>query len=233
MNKKIIIAIDGFSSTGKSTIAKKLAAEIGYRYIDSGAMYRAVTLYALRNNFIKQNKEIDEESLIKNLCNVNINFIVDTSGQRTYLNGEDVEQEIRSMTVSENVSPIAAIPQVRYFLTEIQKKFGMEKGIVMDGRDIGTTVFPDAEMKLFVTATPQTRARRRLKELREKGVSVTEKEVLDNLLERDRIDQTRDESPLRKAHDAIMIDNSLLTMEQQHAHVLNLFYDILKERNDS
>ena len=231
-NKKIIIAIDGYSSTGKSTMAKRLAQEIGYRYIDSGAMYRAVTLFALRNGLVGTDHHIETEKLINRLSEIKIGFIIEGNQQKTYLNGEDVELEIRSMTISDNVSPIAAIPRVRQFLTRIQQEMGKEKGIVMDGRDIGTTVFPHAEMKLFVTATPETRAKRRFKELKEKGVNVSIEEVTANILERDRIDETREESPLRKATDAIMIDNSLLTPDQQHRHVLNLFNKIVGELND-
>lgn len=231
-NKKIIIAIDGYSSTGKSTMAKRLAQEIGYRYIDSGAMYRAVTLFALRNGLVGTDHHIETEKLINRLSEIKISFIIEGNQQKTYLNGEDVELEIRSMTISDNVSPIAAIPRVRQFLTRIQQEMGKEKGIVMDGRDIGTTVFPHAEMKLFVTATPETRAKRRFKELKEKGVNVSIEEVTANILERDRIDETREESPLRKATDAIMIDNSLLTPDQQHRHVLNLFNKIVGELND-
>lgn len=231
-NKKIIIAIDGYSSTGKSTMAKRLAQEIGYRYIDSGAMYRAVTLFALRNGLVGTDHHIETEKLVNRLSEIKIGFIIEGNQQKTYLNGEDVELEIRSMTISDNVSPIAAIPRVRQFLTRIQQEMGKEKGIVMDGRDIGTTVFPHAEMKLFVTATPETRAKRRFKELKEKGVNVSIEEVTANILERDRIDETREESPLRKATDAIMIDNSLLTPDQQHRHVLNLFNKIVGELND-
>ncbi|MCH5319257.1 MAG: (d)CMP kinase [Paramuribaculum sp.] len=230
--KKIIIAIDGYSSTGKSTMAKRLAAEIGYRYIDSGAMYRVVTLCALRNNLIDADGTIDINALNRLLDVIKIDFVVTPNGQRTYLDGEDVEQEIRSMTVADNVSAIAAIPSVRKVLTRLQQDMGRDKGIVMDGRDIGTTVFPDAEMKLFVTATPQTRARRRYKELLEKGMKATLEEVMENILRRDKMDENRKESPLRKADDAIMIDNSLLTLDQQHRHVLNLFHEIARTNDD-
>lgn len=226
----IIITIDGYSSTGKSTLARQLAAEIGYRYIDSGAMYRAVTLYALRHELIDEDGNINVKGMIDCLPEIHIDFRVDNSNQRTYLNGEDVEQEIRSMTVSDNVSPIAAIPEVRHFLTDQQRLFGIQKGIVMDGRDIGTTVFPDAELKLFVTATTDTRARRRFKELTEKGQHVTLEQVKNNLLQRDQTDVNRTESPLRKAHDAIMIDNTLLTPVQQLHHVLNLYHQIIESR---
>lgn len=228
-NKKIIIAIDGYSSTGKSTMAKRLAAEIGYKYIDSGAMYRAVTLYALRYGVIDSEGKIDLTLLEKSLPDIKIDFRICDNSQRTFLNGEDVEQEIRSMTVADNVSRIAAVPAVRRFLTALQKDFGKDKGIVMDGRDIGTTVFPDAEMKLFVTATPETRARRRFLELKEKGMKATMEEVLENIRQRDFLDETRLESPLRKAHDAIMIDNSLLTPDQQHLHVLNIYRSIAQD----
>lgn len=225
--KKIIIAIDGYSSTGKSTMAKRLAEEIGYRYIDSGAMYRAVTLFALRNGIIGDGRSIDRQKLQRMLPDIKIEFIIDGSVQRTFLNGEDVEKEIRSMIVSDNVSPIAALPEVRALLTRLQQEMGRERGIIMDGRDIGTTVFPEAEMKLFVTATPETRAKRRYKEMKEKGMTVTMDEVMENILLRDKIDETREESPLRKANDAILIDNSLLTPDRQHRYVLNLFHEII------
>jgi len=222
----ITIAIDGFSSSGKSTMAKALATKIGYRYIDSGAMYRAVTLYALKNGMINSNGSVKTDLLIAALPEIKIDFIPTESGQHTILNGKDVENEIRTMEVSSAVSPVAAIPEVRHQMVSIQKHFGKEKGIVMDGRDIGTAVFPDAEMKIFVTASPETRAMRRYKELVQKGGNPTFDEVLANITSRDHLDQTRDESPLRKADDAFVLDNSDLSMEEQ----LNIIYNIFEDR---
>lgn len=221
--KKIIIAIDGYSSTGKSTMAKKLALQVGYRYIDSGAMYRAVALYALRHGMADTESHVDAERLEAALPGIKVDFKVMPDGQRTLLNGEDVEQEIRSMTVSQAVSPVAAVPAVRHAMTQLQQRMGREKGIVMDGRDIGTTVFPDAEMKVFVTASAETRARRRFDELKAKNMNAAYDEVLANLRERDHIDETRAESPLRKAHDAVTLDNSDMTLEEQDAFMLRLF----------
>ena len=180
----ITIAIDGYSSSGKSSMAKKLAKTIGYRYIDSGAMYRAVTLYAMRHGMIAPDHSVDAEALAKALPEIHIDFKVEGDAQATLLNGENVESEIRSMPVSSNVSPVAAIPAVRHALVEMQQSLGRSKGIVMDGRDIGTTVFPDAEMKVFVTASAQTRAQRRLAELIAKGSQTTFEEVLANVVER-------------------------------------------------
>lgn len=219
----ITIAIDGYSSSGKSSMAKQLAKNIGYRYIDSGAMYRAVTLYAMRHNLISADGHIDTDSLISALPSIDIDFIPSTAGQTTTLNGENVEAEIRSMAVSEKVSEIAAIPAVRHDLVERQQAFGKEKGIVMDGRDIGTTVFPDAELKVFVNASAQTRAQRRLTELIDKGVQTTYEEVLANVVHRDHIDETREESPLRRADDAIDLDNSNMTRDEQNEFLLSLF----------
>lgn len=226
--KKIVIAIDGFSSSGKSTMARELAEKIGYAYIDSGAMYRAVTLYALDNNMIDESGSVDTDQLAQSLGEIHISFNVDpqTKKSRTILNGRDVEEEIRGMRVSDHVSPVAAIPQVRHFLVEQQQKYGIDKGIVMDGRDIGTTVFPDAEMKIFVNASPEVRARRRTLELRQKGQEVNFDEVLENIKERDHIDMTRKESPLRQAPDAILLDNDHLTMQQQMDFLLRTFCKI-------
>ncbi|MCM1517761.1 MAG: (d)CMP kinase [Pseudoflavonifractor sp.] len=212
--KKIIIAIDGYSSSGKSTMAKALAREIGYRYVDSGAMYRAVTLYALRHGMMTDGV-VDEAALRAALPSIMIDFKVVDGGQRTMLDGEDVESEIRGMTVSENVSTISAIPFVRHALVKMQQAFGREKGIVMDGRDIGTTVFPGAELKIFVNAPAETRAGRRYKELMDKGVEVTYNEVLANVRHRDHVDETREESPLRKADDAVELDNSDMSVDEQ------------------
>lgn len=228
--KKIVIAIDGYSSSGKSTMARELARRIGYVYVDSGAMYRAVTLFALRNGMIKDGK-IDRNALIHNLDKIHISFApaVHDDVQRTLLNGEDVEKEIRDMQVSSMVSPIAEIPEVRSCLVALQQQFGTEKGIVMDGRDIGTTVFPDAEMKVFVDASPEERARRRLKEMEEKGEKVTYEEVLENIMERDRIDTTREVSPLRKAADAHVLDNDKMTKTEQMDWLINLYNAIVNE----
>lgn len=197
--QRIIIAVDGYSSSGKSSMAKQLARTIGYRYVDSGAMYRAVTLYAMRNGMIDADGQVDTAAIVSALPMIEIDFKVDGERQLTTLNGEIVEDEIRQMAVSNNVSPVSAIPEVRHRLTALQKSFGIEKGIVMDGRDIGTTVFPDAELKIFVNASAETRARRRYRELLEKGVEANYEEVLANVVERDHIDETRAESPLRRA----------------------------------
>ncbi len=222
--KKITIAIDGFSSCGKSTMSKELAKRIGYVYVDTGAMYRGVTLYCLRNNMIKGN-EVDEEALKAEIDNISITFGIDEAGtQYLMLNGENVEKEIRGMEVSGKVSIVAAVPLVREAMVALQRKIGDSKGIVMDGRDIGTTVFPDAEMKIFVTASPQIRAQRRLDEMRSKGNNeVTFEEVLFNVEERDRIDQTRAVSPLRKADDALVLDNSNMSLAEQDEWLMNEF----------
>ena len=226
-NRKLItIAIDGFSSSGKSTMAKKLAKNIGYAYIDTGAMYRAVTLFSLRNGFFHGDK-LDIESLEEALTGINISFAVNCEGRtETMLNGENVEKEIRGMDVSSKVSIVAAVGTVRKALVAQQQAMGKEKGIVMDGRDIGTVVFPDAEMKVYVDASPETRAQRRYDELRAKGDNVTYEEVLANVTERDRIDTTRKESPLRKADDAVVLDNSNMTIEEQDKWLLDLYNKI-------
>lgn len=225
---KITIAIDGFSSSGKSTMARRLAATIGYRYIDSGAMYRAVTLYAMRHNMIGADGSVDTESLIKALPGIHIDFVVGKDGQQTTLNGEIVENEIRSLEVSSHVSPVAAIPAVRHALVRMQREMGAEKGIVMDGRDIGTVVFPDAEMKVFCDATPERRAERRFKELQAKGIEVSYEDVLANVMERDHIDMTRDESPLRCADDAVRLDNSSMSIDEQNDWLIDLYNSIVK-----
>ena len=214
--KKITIAIDGFSSCGKSTMAKDLAREIGYIYIDSGAMYRAVTLYSLQQGIFGDNG-IDEERLRQEMGKIRISFQLNASTGRpdTYLNGVNVEQQIRTMEVSSHVSPVAALPFVREALVKLQQEMGRQKGIVMDGRDIGTTVFPDAELKIFVTASPEIRAQRRYDELKAKGEEADLQEILDNVKQRDYIDQHREVSPLRKADDALLLDNSHLTIQQQ------------------
>lgn len=222
--KKITIAIDGYSSSGKSTMAKELAKKIGYVYVDSGAMYRATTLYAIRHGMTDSDKGVDTRALAAALPDIHISFSIAPDGtQHTMLNGEDVEKEIRGMQVSGRVSPVAVIPEVRHYLVKIQQSYGQEKGIVMDGRDIGTTVFPDAEMKVFVEASPEVRATRRFEELKEKGVPANYDDVLANIRERDHIDTTREESPLRQAHDAFVLDNDRLTREQQMDILLKLF----------
>lgn len=209
-------------------MARGLAEKIGYAYIDSGAMYRAVTLYALRHGLIAPDGTVDADALINDLPDINISFRVDPqSGKsRTFLNGVDVEDEIRGMEVSDHVSPVAVIPDVRHHLVHLQQAYGVDKGIVMDGRDIGTTVFPNAEMKIFVDASPEVRAHRRLLELRQKGQEVNYEEVLDNIRQRDHIDQTRKESPLRKADDAILLDNDHLTVQQQMDFLIRTFCQI-------
>lgn len=226
----ITIAIDGYSSSGKSSMARQLAKTIGYRYIDSGAMYRAVALYALRHGMIRQDQSVDSASLVQSLPEINISFAINGDRQVTMLNGEDVESEIRAMAVSNCVSPVAAIPEVRHALVAMQQQMGNEKGIVMDGRDIGTTVFPNAEMKVFVNASPQTRAQRRVAELIEKGVQATYEEVLANVINRDHIDETREESPLRKADDAAVLDNSEMTIDQQNEWLLNLYNETIARK---
>ena len=227
--KKITIAIDGYSSSGKSSMAKRLAATIGYRYIDSGAMYRAVTLYAMRNGMIDDSGNPDTKKIIAALPDINIDFAVSDGIQNTILNGENVEKEIRQMAVSNNVSPVAAIPEVRHALVAKQQAFGAEKGIVMDGRDIGTTVFPDAELKIFVRASAETRAQRRFKELIEKGSQASYEEVLANVVHRDHIDETRAESPLRQATDAILLDNSNMTIKEQNVWILDKYNEAISK----
>lgn len=227
---KIIIAIDGYSSSGKSTMARDLARRIGYVYVDSGAMYRAVTLYAIEHGMASTEKGVDVKALVAALPEIEISFTPagDDGVQHTMLNGRDVEREIREMQVSSLVSPVAAIKEVRQRLTALQRDFGNKRGIVMDGRDIGTTVFPDAEMKVFVEASPEERARRRVLELQQKGSDVDYKEVLQNIRERDHIDTTRKESPLTKAADAHVLDNDRLTIPQQMDWLLQLYDKITK-----
>lgn len=228
--KKIIIAIDGYSSSGKSTMARWLASQIQYRYIDTGAMYRAVTLFAMENGWIDPQGVVDEIKLQESLPGVAIDFMPLPDGnQHTLLNGKDVEQEIRRLNVSNHVSTIAALPFVRHALVAAQQQMGDGKGIVMDGRDIGTTVFPNAELKIFVTASPQTRAQRRFKELIEKGSAVSYEEVLANVMHRDHIDETRAESPLRKAEDAVVLDNSTMTLEEQDEWLLAQYKNAIEK----
>ncbi len=213
---KIIIAIDGYSSCGKSTLAKSLARELGYIYIDSGAMYRAVTLYALRKRWIKDSVP-DKKKIIEGLKDIKITFQWDYKKEMntTYLNGENVESEIRQLEVSNNVSPVSTIPEVREEMVRQQRLNAVNKGIVMDGRDIGSTVFPDAELKIFMSASAKIRAERRYKELIEKNIDVTEEEILKNIQERDLIDSTRAVSPLKKADDAIELNNDNFTQQDQ------------------
>lgn len=225
MTKKIIVAIDGYSSCGKSTMAKSLAREIGYTYIDTGAMYRAVTLFAIQQNLIDANGLVNHAELVKVLPQLHIEFkLNEQSLPELYLNGEHVEDEIRQMYVANHVSTIAAIAEVRAALTAEQQRIGQAGGIVMDGRDIGTAVFPQAELKLFITADPKIRAERRLLELRNKGDEQTSfEDVLKNIEDRDYQDTHRAVSPLVQAEDAIVVDNSHLTREEQSLHVRKLF----------
>jgi cytidylate kinase len=221
--KKITIAIDGFSSTGKSTLAKQLAKELGYVYVDTGAMYRAVAYFAMQHNLVSET-HLDKAGLIAELPNINLRFQFNaTLGfAEMYLNNENIETQIRTIEVSRMVSKVAEVSEVRAKLVEQQQAMGKDKGIVMDGRDIGTVVFPDAELKLFMTASSKTRAQRRFDELVEKGQHVTFEDVLQNVEERDYIDTHRDDSPLVKADDAIEIDNSSLSKKEQFEIVLNL-----------
>lgn len=230
MMKKITIAIDGFSSTGKSTLAKQLAKHLGYVYVDTGAMYRAVTLFAMQNGYIDADF-FDKETLVNSLQFIKLEFQFNPSlgFAEMYLNGTNVETEIRSIEVSNFVSQVAEVSAVRAKLVEQQQEMGKNKGIVMDGRDIGTVVFPDAELKVFMTASSHTRAQRRFDELQQKGLNVTYEEVLKNVEGRDYIDTHRDDSPLTKAVDAIQIDNSELTREEQFDAVLDLVKLSLKE----
>lgn len=228
MKRKITIAIDGFSSCGKSTMAKDLAKELGYIYVDSGAMYRTVTLYAMENDLIS-NGIINTEKLETEMDNIHITFKFNdiTKKPDTYLNGTYVEDKIRQMEVSNNVSPIAALGFVRKALVKMQQAMGKEKGIVMDGRDIGTVVFPDAELKIFVTASPDVRAQRRFDELTAKGDTVNYNEILENVKKRDYIDQNREESPLKQADDAIVLDNSEITIEEQRRWLINKALEVI------
>ena len=216
MKKTLIIAIDGYSSCGKSTFARMIAEELNYTFIDSGAMYRAVTLYCIRNNYISDNG-VNIQEIIKSLKDINIDFIYnsDNNLHETYLNSENVETEIRSLEVTAHVSRISQIPEVRTRLVELQRQTGSSKGIVMDGRDIGTVVFPDADLKIFMTATADIRAKRRYDELKEKGIDVDQEEIRRGIIARDIADENRDISPLRRAEDAILLDNSRMTVKSQ------------------
>ena len=229
--KKITIAIDGFSSCGKSTMAKDLAREVGYIYVDTGAMYRAVTLFAMRNDVFDAKGNIDETRLKALLPDVKLTFQLnnETKLPEVCLNGENVERYIRTLEVSQHVSPIAALPFVREKLVEQQQAMGNEKGIVMDGRDIGTVVFPNAELKIFVTASAEIRAQRRFKELEAKGMPANFDEILQNVEQRDYIDTHRETSPLRQADDALVLDNSHLTIAEQKAWLMEKFNERTQE----
>ena len=229
MGDKINIAIDGYSSCGKSTLAKNLARELKYVYVDSGAMYRAVTLYCLRNGFIDEHNSLNVSGLLGALNEINVSFNYNrTSGQSdTYLNGERVEDDIREMRVSESVSAVSKVEEVRNVLVQFQQQLGKNKGVVMDGRDIGTVVFPDAKLKIFMTADIDIRAQRRYEELLSKGQSISIEAVKENLISRDRQDTSRKHNPLVKADDAIVLDNSFLTKQQQLEQVKAWVHDRL------
>lgn len=229
---KITIAIDGYSSTGKSTVAKKLASKLGYVYVDSGAMYRVVTLFAMRNQIIDAH-HFDKETLISRLEDIDLvfRFNPDVGFAEVYLNGEYVEKEIRTLEVSSFVSQVAAVPEVRAFLVKKQRKLGEDKGVVMDGRDIGTVVFPNAELKIFMTASEHVRAQRRYEELKARGDQISFEDVLNNVRERDHIDSTRKQSPLKRAEGAVDIDNSFLTEEQVFSEIMDLVQKALNSKN--
>lgn len=229
--KKITIAIDGFSSCGKSTMAKDLARELGYVYVDTGAMYRCVTLYALRHGLFRADGTINLPQLEAEIPNINISFKLnkETGRPDTYLNNENVESEIRTMEVSSRVSPIAAVPFVRAALVAQQQKMGEDKGIVMDGRDVGTVVFPNAELKIFVTASAEVRAQRRYDELKAKGMEANFEEILENVKQRDYIDSHREVSPMRKADDAIELDNSHISIAEQKQWLIEQYKRVCGE----
>jgi len=223
MKRKLIIAIDGYSSCGKSTFAKAIAKELNYIYIDSGAMYRAVTLYCMRKNYISE-RWLDTGSIIAEISDINIDFIFNTETQKyeTYLNSENVERDIRTPGVSSFVSSISQIADVRAHMVELQRKIGSEGGIVMDGRDIGTVVFPDADLKIFMTASVDTRAKRRYEELISLGIKADPEDVKMNIIARDIADENRDISPLRRADDAIILDNTRMTVKEQMLWVMQI-----------
>ena len=229
--KRITIAIDGHSSCGKSTMAKQLAKDLGYIYVDTGAMYRAVTLFSMQHGYISDNRSIDEDRLQKALQSIDIAFVFRDEYKRpvVHLNGKCVEEEIRSIEVSRNVSLIAALPFVRTAMVERQREMGKAKGVVMDGRDIGTTVFPDAELKIFVTASAEVRAQRRYDELVERSMPADYDEILANVKERDYIDSHREVSPLRMADDAVLLDNSDMTRDEQQQWLMHKVDEILKK----
>ncbi len=230
--KKINVAIDGTSSSGKSTMAKALAKSVGYTYIDTGAMYRSVALFCLRHGLITDGK-VDVERLLPMLPDINISFKIEDGKQITYLNGENVENEIRGLEVSNNVSLVAAIAEVRHAMVRLQQEMGKNKGVVMDGRDIGTVVLPDAEIKLYVTTSPEIRAKRRFDEMRAKGdTSVTLDDIIANVKMRDHLDTTRKESPLRKADDAVEVDSGkFATAEEQIAWAVDYFHQFMQGKN--
>lgn len=230
--KKINVAIDGTSSSGKSTMAKALAKSVGYTYIDTGAMYRSVALFCLRHGLITDGK-VDVERLLHMLPDINISFKIEDGKQITYLNGENVENEIRGLEVSNNVSLVAAIAEVRHAMVRLQQEMGKNKGVVMDGRDIGTVVLPDAEIKLYVTTSPEIRAKRRFDEMRAKGdTSVTLDDIIANVKMRDHLDTTRKESPLRKADDAVEVDSGkFATAEEQIAWAVDYFHQFMQGKN--
>jgi cytidylate kinase len=234
MKNKITIAIDGFSSTGKSTVAKQLAKELGYVYVDTGAMYRAVALYAMRNSLITDSS-FKKEGLIAQLPKINLKFVFDDKlgYAAIYLNGENVEEEIRTMEVSQFVSKVAAVSEVREKLVFLQKMMGREKGVVMDGRDIGTVVFPNAELKIFMTASAEKRAKRRYLELQGNNQKVSYEEVLKNVEERDHLDTTRKDSPLVKAKDAVEVDNSEMGIDEQFEKIYRLAQAAIDSVNPS
>ena len=234
MSRKINIAIDGFSSTGKSTLARDLARQLGYRYIDSGAMYRAVTLYALRNGIINKG-ELSKEKLINAIPEISVGFEWNehVGAFQVSLNGEIVEPDIRKMEVARFVSPVAAISEVRRFLVSQQQEMADHKGIVMDGRDIGTVVLPNAELKMFVTASQEIRTDRRFRELSERGLELTREEVAENLRKRDHIDSTRADSPLVQADDARLLDNSEMSMQEQLALALSWVEELTAQNQES
>lgn len=225
--KNIKIAVDGYSSCGKSTLAKQLAAHFGFLFIDSGAMYRAVTLFAIENNIISENDVVDTDRLKKEIKNIKITFQTIDGKNHTFLNGKDVEVEIRQIRVSKRVSIIATLDFVREEMVNLQRNLSEENSVIMDGRDIGTVVFPNAELKLFVTATPEVRAQRRYDELKAKGEDVNFDEIKANLINRDRIDSTREIAPLKQADDAVVLDNSNMTREQQFDFAVKLIEKIL------
>ena len=229
--EKIIIAIDGYSSTGKSTLAKQLARALGYVYVDTGAMYRAITYFALQNGLVGHGQD-KLEALVKLLPRIRVEFRPNPSSGNSdiHLNGENVEKEIRGMDVSKYVSKVSAVEEVRYKLVELQRKMGKDKGIVMDGRDIGTVVFPRAELKIFMTAAPEIRASRRYKELLDKGMDVRYKEVLKNIQDRDFLDSHREFSPLQKAEDAIEFDNGDMGMQEQFERIHSLALRVIEKK---
>ncbi len=233
--KKITVAIDGHSSCGKSTMAKDLARRLGYVYVDTGAMYRCVTLYALRQGLFLEDGSIDTEKLQKSMSDIKIALVfnAETGRPDAYLNGECVEREIRSLEVSNHVSPIAALPFVREDMVEQQCQMGQEGGIVMDGRDIGTVVFPHAELKVFVTASAEVRAQRRFDELKQKGMAADYDDILKNVQERDYIDSHREVSPLRQADDALLLDNSHMTIEEQNKWLMERFEEVQRTESTS